>query len=197
MQWKVSFALLPQSDRCIDPPPNYLTVSFLCFLPDFLYARTSKCKIASPYTDNCTIFFTLLCNLFFFILYYLLFPETVYRRVFSAFSTSSVVCCLLIYGHSHFDKSEMVSPCGLICISFMILMLSIFLYVYWPCVCPLWRSVYSGPLSIFNSVVVVVLSFVFCKFWILSSYQVYRQMCSPIIWVVILLMITFAVQKCF
>ena len=24
-----------------------------------------------------------------------------------------------------------------------------FSYVYWPCVCPLWRSVYSGPLPIF------------------------------------------------
>ena len=27
--------------------------------------------------------------------------------------------------------------------------LNIFSHVYWPCVCPLWRSVYSGPLPIF------------------------------------------------
>ena len=29
-------------------------------------------------------------------------------------------------------------------------MLSIFSYVYWPPVCPLWRSVSSGSLPIFN-----------------------------------------------
>ena len=28
--------------------------------------------------------------------------------------------------------------------------LNIFLYVYWPSICPLWRNVYSGPLPIFN-----------------------------------------------
>ena len=37
----------------------------------------------------------------------------------------------------------------LICISLMISDLSIFSYVYLPSVCPLWRSVYSGPLPIF------------------------------------------------
>ena len=30
---------------------------------------------------------------------------------------------------------------------------SIFSYIYWPSVCPLWKNVYSGPLSIFNWVV--------------------------------------------
>ena len=30
-----------------------------------------------------------------------------------------------------------------------LVMLSIFSYVYWPSMCPLWRSVYSGPLPIF------------------------------------------------
>ena len=37
----------------------------------------------------------------------------------------------------------------LICISLIILvMLSIFLYVYWPPICPLWRIVYSDPLHV-------------------------------------------------
>ena len=36
----------------------------------------------------------------------------------------------------------------LICISLMASDLSILSYVYWPSVCPLWGSVYSGPLSI-------------------------------------------------
>ena len=49
----------------------------------------------------------------------------------------------------------------LICISLMILMLSIFSYVYWPSVCPFWRSDYSGPLPSFNWIVIsLVLSFV-------------------------------------
>ena len=31
--------------------------------------------------------------------------------------------------------------------------LNIFSYVYWPFLCPLWKSVYSGPLPIFNWIV--------------------------------------------
>ena len=38
----------------------------------------------------------------------------------------------------------------LICISLRLMMLSIFSYLYWPSVGPLWRSVYSDPLSIFE-----------------------------------------------
>ena len=38
-------------------------------------------------------------------------------------------------------------------------MLNIFSYVYWPSVCPLWRSIYSGPLPILLIGFFLVLSF--------------------------------------
>ena len=71
-------------------------------------------------------------------------------------------------------------------------MLNILSYVYGPSVCPLWRSVYSDPLPIswldWVFVVVVFILVLSCvssyKFWLLSSYQMYWQICSPIQWAV-------------
>ena len=61
----------------------------------------------------------------------------------------------------------------LICISLMISDIDIFSCVYWPSVCPLWRSVYSVLCPFFKCVGgILVLSFV--KFWILTPYQMYR-----------------------
>ena len=64
--------------------------------------------------------------------------------------------------------------------------LSIFSYVYGSSVCPLWRSVYSGPLPIFNWIVYffgVEFYKFFNKFWILTSYQIYHSwILSPTKW---------------
>ena len=70
-----------------------------------------------------------------------------------------------------------------------IVMLSMFSYVFWPSVCPLWRSDYSGPLPIFKLGCLffwcLVLQVLY-KFCILTSYQVYQWISPPILWVVIL-----------
>ena len=59
-------------------------------------------------------------------------------------------------------------------------MLSIFSYVYWPSVCPLRRVSFKLDCLFFGCWVVWVLY----KFWILTPYQMYQWICSPILWVV-------------
>ena len=51
--------------------------------------------------------------------------------------------------------------------------LNIFSYVYWPFLCPLWKSVYSGPLPIFNWIV-CLFGVEFCNFGYLTSYQMFH-----------------------
>ena len=59
-------------------------------------------------------------------------------------------CCLLIYWWQPFwqvwDGIWLRFSFVFLC---WLMMLSAFAYVYWPSVCSLWRSVYSGPLTIF------------------------------------------------
>ena len=76
-------------------------------------------------------------------------------------------------------------------------MLTILSYAYWPCVCPLWRSVYLGP---FNWVVcVLVLSFVkfFMNFGYLPLFICIRKYVLSVGCLFILWMISFAVQELF
>ena len=61
--------------------------------------------------------------------------------------------------------------------------LSVFSYVFWSSACPLWRSVYSGPLPICDWIVYFLVLIFICfknKFWILTPYQMYQWICSPI-----------------
>ena len=69
----------------------------------------------------------------------------------------------------------------LICFLSWVVMLSMFSYVYWPSVCPLWRSVYSGLLPIFK----LGCLFSWCwvlkvlyNFWILPVFC--RVQCAPV-----------------
>ena len=75
---------------------------------------------------------------------------------FSASSPALGVPCL--FDGSLSDRGDMISRCDLFCISLMISGVRIFLCVCWPCVCLLWKDVYSGPLPIFNWIVFLMLS---------------------------------------
>ena len=68
-----------------------------------------------------------------------------------------------------------------------LVMLSIFSYISGPSVCPPWRSVFSGPLPIFQLDCLTSWSWaiwVIYIFWILNLYPMYHwQICSPTEWV--------------
>ena len=65
----------------------------------------------------------------------------------SPFSTSWLTLVVWWFiDDSHSDQGEVTSHCGF---NLLLQTLSIFSHVYWPSVCPSWRSVYSGPLHIF------------------------------------------------
>ena len=49
-----------------------------------------------------------------------------------------IFCC---FDNSHSHRYVVISYCGLICIPWLLAMLSIFSYICWPFVCFLWRNV--------------------------------------------------------
>ena len=72
------------------------------------------------------------------------------EKVFPCLHILTSTCCLLIYWWQSFwlmwgDISLWFQFASL----WWLLMWSIFSYICWPSVCPLWRSVYLGPFSIF------------------------------------------------
>ena len=59
-------------------------------------------------------------------------------------------CCLLIYWWRPFWQVWAISLWFYFAFLWWLVTLSIFSYVYWTSICPLWRSVYSGLLPIFQ-----------------------------------------------
>ena len=70
----------------------------------------------------------------------------------------------------------------LICISWWLVMLSIFSCVCWPSVCLLWKNVYSSLLSIFKlSCLFSLILSCMSSWYILTPYQIYHLQISSLI----------------
>ena len=117
------------------------------------------------------------------------FPPTEHKGcLFSIFSST---CYFLSFDNTHYNRCEVISHCGLICISLMISDLSIFSFTCCPSVYLFWKSIYLDPLHIFK---LGCLAFCYCLVWGLLCILDINALLA--IWLAnILLMVSFAVQK--
>lgn len=57
------------------------------------------------------------------------------------FSATLIISCLK---GNHFNRFEGIYHCGFICISLMNDIEYLLMYIFWPLVCPLWKSVFAS-----------------------------------------------------
>ena len=70
------------------------------------------------------------------------------RKGFTFLHILTSICCLLIYWWWPFWQVWDGVSLWFYFAFLWLVMLNIFSYAYWPCVCPLWISIYSDPLYI-------------------------------------------------